>query len=145
MTRICGSEILVAGSERNVMSAAATARFVRHYSQLLIRAWCDEGFDQLLEDDSRAAVASVGLHVPPDAEIVIRRKLESPPDLPTQLALWADAAASRRYVLLVPPLDAQTLSANELDHVVGGSAVPGVSDWRHLLRDLLHAAPGTAG
>ncbi|MFE7439454.1 hypothetical protein ACFU7X_03155 [Streptomyces chartreusis] len=123
-------------------SAGATTDFASRYARLLTRAWCEDAYDALLSSDPRTALSHVGLEIPDDAQIAVIRRGTCPPDLELQTTLWMDAADSKRYVLHVPPLDAEALALDQLDHVVGGStlseprnAAPGM--WQSLLRELM--------
>ena len=73
------------------------------WSQIVARAWCDEGFMNRLLTDPRSVLAEHDLEVPPGTEVEVVLGTEVKVD---------DTAAVRRFVLPASPPD--DLSEEEL-------------------------------
>ena len=67
------------------------------WSQIVARAWCDEGVMQRLFSDPRPVLAEHGLEVPEDTEIKV---LEG-----TEAKVVADSDTVRHYILPITPPD----------------------------------------
>jgi hypothetical protein len=64
------------------------------WSQIVARAWCDEGFMKRLLSDPRAVLAEHGLEVPPGTEVEVVPGTEVEVD---------DTGSVRRFVLPASP------------------------------------------
>jgi hypothetical protein len=67
------------------------------WSQIVAKAWCDEGVMQRLLSDPRTVLAEHSLEVPDDTEIKV---LEG-----TEAKVVADSDTTRHYILPRKPLD----------------------------------------
>ena len=78
------------------------------WSQIVARAWCDEGFMKRLLSDPRSVLAEHDLDVPPGTEVEVALGTEVRVD---------DADSVRRFILPVGP------SQELLEEELGGDAV----------------------
>jgi len=105
------------------MDPRAKAAFISGYTKILTQAWSSDEFAARLVGDPVTVLAENGLEVPAGARVEIVRSRDAEPDLEAQIALWADGAATGRYVLYVPDtpvIETRELSENDLDAVAGG-------------------------
>ena len=70
------------------------------WSQLVARAWCDQGFMERLRSNPRAVLAENGLEVPADTEVQV---VEG-----TEARVVDDADTVRQFILPVRPPDELT-------------------------------------
>ena len=124
------------------MDRRAKVRFIRCYSRILTRAWCDDEFCAAMEADPRWAIAECGWTLPDEACVSVLRLLSRDPDIDSQLALWEAGEMSGNYILNVPILAMKELSETQLDGVVGGSR-PGTEMHERLSRKLIAHALST--
>ena len=82
---------------------SATDEFVHNYSQLLVHAWTDPSFMEILTSHPVAALRTQGLGVPPDATVTIETRMQGAPDLQAQIAAWEQGHTTKRYILYLPP------------------------------------------
>jgi hypothetical protein len=66
------------------------------WSQIVARAWCDEGLMKRLRSDPRAMLAEYGLEVPPGIEVQVEEGTEVKVE---------DAHTVRHFILLASPPD----------------------------------------
>jgi hypothetical protein len=74
------------------------------WSQIVARAWCDDGFMERLRSDPRAVLAEYDLDVPPGAEVEVVLGTEVKVD---------DTDTVRRFILPASP--SHELTEEELD------------------------------
>lgn len=113
------------------MSEVEKTEFVNAYTRALVTSWSSEEFASRLQSDPRAALAEVGLEIPPTARIEVVRSVPTETDpaatptghLARQIALWQvglDTGYYELYIPDTPQVDVSDLNLDELADVAGG-------------------------
>ncbi|MDR1808117.1 MAG: hypothetical protein LBR33_09435 [Propionibacteriaceae bacterium] len=109
------------------MSESITlSEFEDAYYALLMKAWTSEDFVAELIADPKPALREVGLSVPDNVVVDVRRKVEGEGSLEIAHKLWLDGIAAGSVVIVVPdvpPVDIGQLSEAELAGVQGGLSI----------------------
>jgi hypothetical protein len=99
------------------------SEFEDAYYALLMRAWTSEDFVAELIADPKPALREVGLIVPDDVTVDVRRKTEGEGTLELAHQMWVEGVAAGNVVIVVPdvpPVDVAQLSEAELAGVQAG-------------------------
>jgi hypothetical protein len=90
------------------------AAFISDYAKVVVAAWHDPDFNDRLQADPAALLASFGLTTRPRATFNIVRQPSGSGDIDIQVGAWERGELTGQYTLFLPPNE-QSVQSSHID------------------------------